>query len=137
MRAPRRLKGGSRRGFRRTMQAEAYIVIIIISPLDIKDLSFSFGSLSLLPPSAGPSVGRVPLSFCPRLSSVPSSLSLLRSVSRLPASPPFSLCLPKPRVASGLREMTICKLTPRFFDRDHRERYLTRPGVDNTRSRDR
>lgn len=38
-----------RRGFRCTMQAEAYIVIIIISPLDIKDLSFSlFASLSLL-----------------------------------------------------------------------------------------
>lgn len=50
--------GGRRRGFRCTMQAEAYIVIIIISPLDIKDLSFSlFASLSLLLPFPWPLTG--------------------------------------------------------------------------------
>lgn len=33
-------EGGSRRGFHCSVQAEAFIMIIIISPLDIKDLSF-------------------------------------------------------------------------------------------------
>lgn len=109
-----------RRGFRCTMQAEAYIVIIIISPLDIKDLSFSlFASLSLLLlfpwPLTDPLLS---LSlFLPTLSLTRVSLPgyqrfLPRSF--LPSSTAcFSPNDPVPRVALGFREMTICKLLRR------------------------
>lgn len=113
--------GGRRRGFRCTMQAEAYIVIIIISPLDIKDLSFSlFASLSLLLPFPWPLTGTSfslllslsPLSFT-RLSASPfraaSVSSLARSVLLL------LVCLPCASLPCSawlwcFREMTICKL---------------------------
>lgn len=73
-----------RRGFRCTMQAEAYIVIIIISPLDIKDLSFSlFASLSLLLLFPWPLTDPL-LSF----SLSPYPLSYPRLPSGLPTFPP-------------------------------------------------
>lgn len=89
-------RGGSGRGFRSTMQAEAYIVIIIISPLDIKDLSFSlFASLSLLPTSAQPLVDHVlsPSASFP-VTPFPSSLSLPPSF--LVFLPDFASLVPLP-----------------------------------------
>ena len=99
-------------------------MIIIISPLDIKDLSFSSVRLSFSPSSLPVAFnGSTPLSLS--LSPSPYPLSLTTRVSLpgyqrfLPRSflPSSTACFspndPVPRVALGFREMTICKLLRR------------------------